>query len=65
MRWVVGAFYAAMLVFVGWIGGPKAAGYVVFAIVALMIMLRPAQAGRAITDWARWFFHRHDIQPSG
>jgi hypothetical protein len=65
MRWVVGSFYAAMLAFVGWTGGPKAAGYVVFAIVALMIMLRPAQAGRAITDWARWFFHRHDILPSG
>ena len=65
MRWIVGAFYASLVVFVGRAGGVKAAAYVVFAIVALMVMLRPAQAGRAISDWAKWFFRRHDVQPSG
>jgi hypothetical protein len=64
MRYVVLIFYAAVVSFAGWAGGPGAAASVLFAAVALLIMLRPADAARAISDWAGWFFRRGEVRSS-
>ena len=64
MRWFVGAFYAGLVAFAGWAGGPRAGASVLFGVVAVMVMLRPAEAGRAITDWAGWVFRRHQVETS-
>jgi hypothetical protein len=64
MRWVVGAFYAGLVVFAGWAGGVKMGAYVLAAAIALIIMLRPLEAGRAVSDWAGRVFQRHEIRTS-
>lgn len=64
MRWAVGSFYAAMVAFAVRAGGVEAGGYVLFAAVALIVMLRPAEAGTAITGWASRFFRRRAVERS-
>src|SRR5206468_5096143 len=64
MRWIVGAFYAAMVTSVALLGGPKAAAYVLFGILAVVVMLRPGEAGRAITDWAERLFRHRAVSSS-
>jgi hypothetical protein len=64
MRWFVAAFYTTLVVFAGWAGGVEIAAYVLAAAIALIIMLRPLQAGSAVSDWAGRMFQRHEVRTS-
>lgn len=64
MRWAVGIFYAALVSYVFAVGG-LGTGLVVFAaVLGLLVMMRPIDAGRAITDWAHLRFRGRRVSSS-
>jgi len=58
MRWMAGAFYLAVVVFAGLVGGPRTALVLLGAIAVLMLILQPASAGRAVSGWAHRLYER-------
>ena len=64
MRWVAGTFYLAVVVFAGVVGGLRTALVLLAAIVALLVILQPASAGRALSGWAHMLYWRRRITSS-
>jgi hypothetical protein len=65
MRRLVVASYAGMVAFASLFGSWTTGLWVFLAVVTLVVMLRPADAGRAISDRAGWFIRRHRVTSSG
>ncbi len=64
MRLAAGAFYLAVVVFAGLVGGPRTALVLLAAISALMLILQPASAGRAVSGWAHSLYRRRRVTSS-
>jgi len=58
MRWMASAFYLAVVLFAGVVGGLRTALVLLAAIAVLMLILQPESAGRALSGWAHRLYRR-------
>jgi hypothetical protein len=64
MRWAVGIFYAGLVTYVFVAGGLETGLVVLAAVLCLLVIMRPIDAGRAITDWAHLRFRGRRVSSS-
>jgi hypothetical protein len=64
MRWAVGIFYAGLVTYVFVAGGLGTGLVVLAAVLGLLLMMRPIDAGQAITDWAHLRFRGRRVSSS-
>jgi hypothetical protein len=64
MRWGVGVFYMALIGFVAAAGGLGTGLVVAGAVIGLLVVMRPVEAGTAITRWSHLLLRGRRVSSS-